>query len=93
LAQLHRKQAENAPFKASQNAFVELSRAARNNKKRRIRDLVTKSLEGLDEFVPIEIKFSVQGEEVIISLGTEEGYCTCHRKKQHSVFWWPRTLV
>jgi len=55
LAQLHRKQAENAPFKASQKAFFELSRAARNNKKRRIRDLVTKSLKGLDEFVPIEV--------------------------------------
>jgi len=33
LAQLHREQAENAPFKASQKPFFELSRAARNHKK------------------------------------------------------------
>jgi len=39
LAQLQREQAKNAPFKASQKPFFELSRAARNNKKTKDKEL------------------------------------------------------
>ena len=35
--------------------FFELTKAARNNKKRRIKNLVVQSLKGLQEFVPIEV--------------------------------------
>ena len=55
LAQLHRKQAESAPFHSSQKEFFQLSKAARNNKKRRIKDLVIQSVKGLEEFAPIEV--------------------------------------
>ena len=42
-------------FNASQKRFFELTKAARNNKKRRIKNLVVQSLKGLQEFVPIEV--------------------------------------
>ena len=42
-------------FYAQQKRFFELSKAARDNKKRRIKNLVVQSLKGLQEFVPIEV--------------------------------------
>lgn len=55
MAQLHREQAGNESFNASQKAYFELSQTARNSKKRRIRNLVIHSVKGLEEFVPIEV--------------------------------------
>ena len=46
---------KKASFNASQKRFFELTKAARNNKKRRIKNLVEQSLKGLQEFVPIEV--------------------------------------
>ena len=46
---------KKASFNASQKRFFELTKAARNNKKRRIKNLVVQSLKGLQEFVPIEV--------------------------------------
>ena len=46
---------KKASFNASQKRFFELTKAARNNKKRRIKNLVVQSLKGLHEFVPIEV--------------------------------------
>ncbi|XP_027047168.1 uncharacterized protein LOC113674870 [Pocillopora damicornis] len=51
----------------------QLTPVARNNKKRRVRQLVAQSVEGLKEFEPIEIKFTVQGREVVIPLGHDAG--------------------
>ena len=46
---------KKASFNASQKRFFKLTKAARNNKKRRIKNLVVQSLKGLQEFVPIEV--------------------------------------
>ena len=46
---------KKASFNASQKRFFELTKAARNNKKRRIKNLVVQLLKGLHEFVPIEV--------------------------------------
>ena len=46
---------KKASFNASQKRFFELTKAARNNKKRRIKNLVVQSLKGLQESVPIEV--------------------------------------
>ena len=46
---------KKASFNASQKRFFELAKAARNNKKRRIKNLVEQSLKGLQELVPIEV--------------------------------------
>ena len=46
---------KKASFNALQKRFFELTKAARNNKKRRIKNLVVQSLKGLQEFVPIEV--------------------------------------
>ena len=46
---------KKAPFYASQKRFFELTKAARNSKKRRIKNLVVQSIKGLQEFVPIEV--------------------------------------
>ena len=46
---------KKASFNASQKRFFELTKAARNKKKRRIKNLVVQSLKGLQEFVPIEV--------------------------------------
>ena len=46
---------KKASFNASQKRFFELTKAARNNKKRRIKNLVVQSLKGLQEFVTIEV--------------------------------------
>ncbi|KAL9977207.1 hypothetical protein ACROYT_G014586 [Oculina patagonica] len=72
LSQLNEVLAQHAPFNASQKAFFELSRAARCNKKKRIRNLILHLLRGLEESVSIEIKVSVQGEEVVVPLGSVE---------------------
>ena len=49
------RERKKASFNASQKRFFELTKAARNNKKRRIKNLVVQSLKGLQEFVPIEV--------------------------------------
>ena len=46
---------KKASFHAQQKRFFELSKAVRDNKKRRIKNLVVQSLKGLQEFVPIEV--------------------------------------
>ena len=49
------RERKKASFNASQKRFFESTKAARNNKKRRIKNLVVQSLKGLQEFVPIEV--------------------------------------
>ena len=46
---------EKASFYCTQKDFWQLTKAARNNKKRKIRELIIKSVNGLKEFVPIEV--------------------------------------
>ena len=46
---------KKASFHAQQMRFFELTKAARDNKKRGIKNLVVQSLKGLQEFVPIEV--------------------------------------
>ena len=46
---------KKASFHAQQKRFFELTKAARDNKKRKIKNLVVQSLKGLQEFVPIEV--------------------------------------
>ena len=46
---------KKASCNALQKRFFELTKAARNNKKRRIKNLVVQLLKGLHEFVPIEV--------------------------------------
>ena len=43
-------------FYNTKKDFWQLTSAARNNKKRRIRALVTQSVKGLEEFEPIEVR-------------------------------------
>lgn len=57
LAQLQLQQAQNAPFRATKKGFFQLSKSARNTKKWRIKKMVSQSVQGLEEFVPIEICF------------------------------------
>ena len=46
---------KKASFHAQQKRFFELTKAARDNKKRKIKNLVVQSLKGLQEFVSIEV--------------------------------------
>ena len=55
LNDAHSQVRTKASFNASQKRFFELTKAARNNKKRRIKNLVVQLLKGLHEFVPIEL--------------------------------------
>ena len=43
-------------FYYTKKDFWQLTPAARNNKKRRVRQLVAQSVEGLKEFEPIEVR-------------------------------------
>ena len=52
LAQLHQQQ---GPFKSTQKGFFQLSKAARNSKKRKIKSVVIQSVKALEEFVLIEV--------------------------------------
>ena len=52
LAQLRQQQ---GPFKSTQRGFFQLSKAARNSKKRKIRSAVIESVKALEEFAPIEV--------------------------------------
>ena len=55
LAQLQLQQAQNAAFRATEKGFFQLSKSARNTKKWRIKKMVIQSVQGLEEFVPIEV--------------------------------------
>ena len=57
LAQLQLQQAQNAPSRPTEKVFFQLSKSARNTKKRRIEKLVIQSVQGLRDFVPIEVCF------------------------------------
>lgn len=50
-----RRQAEKTSFNTSSKGFFQLTKAARNNKKRRIKNLVIESVKRLEEFVPVEV--------------------------------------
>ncbi|CAH3154030.1 unnamed protein product, partial [Porites lobata] len=51
---------------------IQNGNSARNEKRQKIKKLVIQSLPALDEFKPVEIKFDVQGQEVIIPLSEED---------------------
>lgn len=55
LAQLQLQQAEKAPFRSTGKEFFQLTKSARNTKKHKIRALVLQSVQGLEEFVPVEV--------------------------------------
>lgn len=55
LAQLQLQQAEKAPFRSTEKEFFQLTKSARNTKKHKIRALVLQSVQGLEEFVPVEV--------------------------------------
>ena len=47
LAQLQLQQAQNAPFRATEKGFFQLSKSTRNTKKRRINKMVIQSVQRL----------------------------------------------
>lgn len=55
LAQLRLQQAEKTPFRSTGKEFFQLTKSARNTKKRKIKALVLHSVQGLEEFVPVEV--------------------------------------
>ncbi|CAH3154023.1 unnamed protein product, partial [Porites lobata] len=59
-------------FYNSKKQFWQLSKSARNEKRQKIKKLAIQSVLALDEFKPVEIKFDVQGQEVIIPLSEED---------------------
>ena len=55
LAQLRLQQAGKTPFRSTEKEFFQLTKSARNTKKRKIKALVLHSVQGLEEFVPVEV--------------------------------------
>ena len=55
LAEIDKQEARNASFFVSQNGLFQLSKSARNTKKRKIKNVILQSVKELEEFVPIEL--------------------------------------